>query len=168
MWKVLNGYFWPYRVNEDARVERQLDCGRWRVVTPFLDKLNRRYMVHVKGADGRRRNVPLKHLVAEAFMPGYHPGIPIGFRNEMVTDCSLCNLYITSQKENGHRNGGNGRKAVEKIDRNGAVVNIYASISEAAKKNFISRKSVYYRCTGQMKQHDPFAALGGYSFRYER
>ena len=55
------------------------------------------------------------------------------------------------------------RIPVEKVDRDGNVIERYDSIKEAADKNYLSRICVMYRCQNKIKK--PFT-VNGCTFRY--
>lgn len=169
MWKQIDGYYWPYRINEDGRVEKLYPIGEWREVKACIKRSKgKKYgslVVHMRTMDGRDVHVQVKRLMIDAFLGGRKPGKVYGLRNNTFADCSLANIYETTQSDIGKRNGGPNRRCVEKIDREGNVIDLYSSITEAAKKNFICRKSVQARCAGRIKG-DPFA-LDGFSYRYE-
>lgn len=171
-WRPLNGYFWPYRINEDADVEwLNPKNDKWIRLKPVIErkkKGNCTYgylIVWMKRKDGRFKQVNLKSLMIDAFFGGKKKGVVYGFRNGSFQDCSIYNLYPTTQTKINKRYGGGLRKSVEKIDKNGNVLELYSSVTEAAEANFMSRCAVIRRCRNQAK--DPFA-LTGYSFRYER
>lgn len=169
-WRMIDGYFWPYRINEEAQIQRLVKPGVWRDVAPFLKRrpgtVYGQLCVHMKTADGVRKNVFVKSLMINAFFGGRKPGEMYGHKNGMTSDCSRYNLFPTNARDVGQRAGGSGRKNVEKIDRNGNVVALYSSVSEAARADFMSRKAVYMRCTNKI-EGDPFK-LTGYSYRYEK
>lgn len=167
MWKMIDGYFWPYRINEEAVIERQLDSGRWKEIKKGINWKTRQVYVRLKDKNGVRRRVYVKRLMADIFLGGYKKGMVLSNRDGMTSDVSLNNLVWETQHSIGKRYGGGGRRSVEKIDREGNVIDLYRSISEAAKKNFISRKSVYIRCHNKLKMEDPFLLLG-FSFRFEK
>ena len=50
------------------------------------------------------------------------------------------------------------------MDREGKVVETYASVREAAKKNYMDKSAVYNRCVGKVK--DAYG-LDGFDYRYE-
>ena len=170
-WKPIDGYFWPYRINEEAEIERfDPHYNKWVRITPFLMRDGKkgsygRMFVNMKLSNGRFKNVYLKNLMIDVFFGGRKEGIVYGFKNGSIMDCSKNNLYPTNQTEIAKRSGGGLRKSIEKIDRFGNVLDLYSSVTEAAEKNFISRKSVTNRCKNRVE--DPFA-LTGFSFRYER
>ena len=168
-WRRIDGYFWPYRINEDAVVERQLDNGSWRRLNPYIvrdkGKTYGRLVIKMKRSDGRYLQQSIKNLMADAFLGGRRPGTVIGMRTPFIMDCSLSNLYITTQSDIGKRNGGPNHRSVEKVDRDGNVVALYSSVREAAKKNYMSRRAVARRCNCTIKG-DPFL-LDGFNYRYE-
>lgn len=55
-------------------------------------------------------------------------------------------------------------RLVEKIDRDGRILDIYHSIADAAKSNYIDNKFVWDRCHNKPVS-DPFRYLG-FSFRF--
>lgn len=170
MWKPINGYFWPYRINEEARVEwMNPKTNEWVRLKPFVsrEKRGRSYghlCLRMKTESGRFKNVYLKTLVVDAFFGGKKEGVVYGFKNGSITDCAIYNLYPTTQAELSGLAGGGLRRSIEKIDKDGNVLDLYASVTEAAEKNFMSRRMVTGRCRNQVK--DPFKATG-FSFRYE-
>lgn len=170
MWKPINGYFHPYRINEEAEVEwLNPKTDEWVRIKPFMVRGKRdisygHLCVRMKTESGRFKNVHLKTLVIDAFFGGKKDGVVYGFKNGSITDCAIYNLYPTTQEEVSGRAGGHLRRSIEKIDRQGNVLDLYSSITEASKKNFMSRKSVTIRCQNKVK--DPFE-LTGFSFRYE-
>ena len=106
----------------------------------------------------------VKGLMIDAFFGGRKDGEVYMHRNGSFQDCSVFNLVKTTEKDVGKKSGGASRKAVEKVDRDGNVVALYASTVEAAKANYISRKSIWMRCTNRVQ--DPYL-LDGYNYRYE-
>lgn len=168
MWKNIEGYFWPYRINEKAEVQRQIGPDEWKTLTNFVTRDGGRYRrlrVRMRLPDGRYTNVLVKNLMIDAFMGGRKPGMFVTFRNGMVSDCALENLVYTTPTEVGKRYGGCCRRPVVKIDKRGRVVEAYGSVSEAARKNYMSTKAVQWRC--DKKVRDPYK-LNGFTFRYER
>lgn len=169
-WKIIEGYYWPYRVHESGAVERLWSNSKWRPVKSYVTKKPGKtcgiLTVHMRLLDGRRTIVPVKNLVIDAFLGGRKPGDIYTHRNRMTSDCSVHNLVKTTKVDVAKRTGGGMRKTVEKIDRNGNVVDLYSSVTEAAKRDFIDRRSVQLRCANKIKG-DPFE-LTGFSYRYER
>lgn len=171
MWKPIDGYFWPYRIDEDANVEwLNPKNGKWVRLNPFLIRPNKglaygRLCVRLKLSNGKFKNVYVKSLMVDAFFGGKRDGVVYGFKNGSVMDCSVYNLYPTTQDKIGAKSGGGLRNSVEKIDKKGNVLELYASVTEAAEKNFMSRRAVSDRCKNHIQ--NPFA-LTGFSFRYEK
>lgn len=168
IWKAIDGYYFPYRINENADIEKQEASGRWVSLTSYmLRKHSTGYgilCVTLRINKETRRHVPVKNLMANAFMGGRRDGYIISHKNGMMSDCALENLYFTTQKELATKMGNHSGRSVEKIDPNGKVLDLYSSVIEAAKSNYVSKNAVWMRCTNRVK--DPFKFLG-YSFRYE-
>ncbi len=161
-WVVIEGYRWPYRINEEAAVQK-LSGGEWTRLTPYIH--GNRAVVKMRTADNRKVDVPVVWLMADAFMGGRRKGVTVIHKNGYKLDCSLNNLKFATVRECAKLSCGNRRKAVEKIDRDGNVLELYASATEAAKKNYMVKNAVGQRCRNELK--DPFK-LTGYSFRFEQ
>ena len=170
MWKTIDGYFYNYRINELANIEREVAPNEWRPLKPFLQRENgrpncrSRLCVRFKTTDGKWKNVIVKNLMVDAFFGGRKPGEVYIHRNGSVQDCTVYNLVKGTQKDVGERTGGASRRSVEKVDKYGQVVALYPSTLEAAKANYMSRKAIWMRCTNKVR--DPFK-LNGYTYRYE-
>lgn len=170
MWKPINCYFWPYRINDMGEVQRLNHMDEWVPVNSFVkrDRDHKggsgRLCIRVKLANGKWANVFVKNLMIDAFFGGKKPGVVYTHRNGAVSDCSVYNLVPSTEKEVAKRVGGASRRSVEKVDKQGRVVALYASVTEAAEKNFMHRKSIWMRCTNQVR--NPYL-LDGYTYRYE-
>ena len=162
MWKQIDGYRWPYRINEGGKVQK-LDGGVWVDLKPYLAGRNRA-CVKMRTSDNRKIDVPIVWLMADAFMGGRRPGLCITHKNGSKFNCALWNLEFKSRQECGKLSSGNRRKTVFKIDREGNVVAIYRSAREAAEKEYISQNSISARCLGHVQ--NPFD-LTGYNYQYE-
>ena len=169
-WAPIEGYRFPYRINEDGEVQRGYQDGTWRTVKPWVARggggsagmyLFVKLAVLPKG----HRRVPVVRLMEGRFIRPRRPGEIISHRNGMAGDCSKWNLYHTNHQEINRKIGGGLRRSVEKVDRAGNVLELYRSVQEAADKNYVSKCCVTRRCMGKVK--DPYF-LGGYTFRYER
>ena len=163
-WVAIKGYRWPYRINREGCVQKQLADGSWYTLKPYIGGGRARAMVKMRTADNRKIDVPVVWLMADAFMGGRRPGYAIIHKNGAKLDCSLGNLKFLPLNKCGLLSCQSRRKAVEKVDRAGQVTAIYASAREAAERNYISQTSVWARCNGLVK--DPFK-LDGYDYRYE-
>lgn len=165
-WKNIEGYRYPYRINEVGEVQRVKEDGTFRTLKQYHDSSKnnyRRVCVSLSCDLGKAKKIPVVSLMTDAFLGGKRKGYLVVHRNGMISDCARENLAFASRKFLGKRHGGNGRHSVEKIDCNGEVVDVYGSVSEAAKKNHATRKSICGRCTGNIKSE-----LYGYTYRYER
>lgn len=167
-WRLIKGYYYPYRINEDGKVEVQRN-NKWYPVSPYVwrrkDCMYGDLMIHMRRADGGRTHKRVKHLMAQAFYGKSGPGVMVSLKNGAITDCSLTNIEFTDRKKAAERAGrASFRTSIEKVDRDGNVVALYSSMAEAARENFVSRKSIWMRCKGKVK--NPYD-LDGYDYRYE-
>lgn len=166
-WKLIEGYRYPYRINRGAVVQRQLPSGEWRPLKPHFISKKRDNMgcamlsmaVYPKGM----KKVSVTTLMEGRWLPKRKPGQIFRHKNGSRLDCSAWNMELTTQSELARRLNGPGRRPVEKIDRDGNVLEVYRSVSEAARANFVCNACVHRRCSGKIA--DPFA-LTGFSFRY--
>lgn len=163
VWKEITGYRWPYRISTDGDVQKFWN-GEWVELRPYLSGGRARAMVKMRTADNRKIEVPVVWLMADAFMGGRRNGFCIVHRNGAKLDCALENLKFATRKECGKLSCGNRRRTVLKLDRAGRVIAIYPSVTEAAKRNYISKNAVYNRCANKVKS--PFD-LDGFNYQYE-
>lgn len=165
-WKNIEGYRYPYRINEYAEIQRILPDGTFKTLKQYkhlTDKNYGRMCVTLSSGLNKGEKVYVVNLMVKYFLGGKRDGYVVTHRNGMITDCSKKNLAFATRKFIGKRYSGNGRHSVEKVDAFGDVIDLYKSVSEAARKNSVSRKYISQRCGGKIK-----SPLFGYTFRYER
>lgn len=167
-WKLIEGFYYEYRIGDNGEVQRKLKNGTWKSLSPYFSSRNPKYArrlavsLVIKPAVAKR--VFVVDLMARYFLGGRQSGKVITHKNGSITDCAKWNLIFVTQYAIGKKYGGAGRRSVFKVDKSGEVVEVYKSVSEAAKKNFVSRKAILARCQNKIK--DPYL-LTGYNFQYE-
>lgn len=161
-WKMIEGYKGEYRINEGGVVQKKIR-GEWTTLTPVLSK-KRRVCVKMRTLDNKSKHIPIVWLMADAFMGGHRPGVPILHINGAKFDCGLWNLKFSSYEECGRATNNGRKKTVVRIDRNGEIVDIYPSVTAAAKKTRLPITAIQRRCAGQVK--NPYS-LDGYDYQYE-
>lgn len=110
------------------------------------------YRVKIK-VEGIFKNVDVGTIMKKTFFKGLPPDYVLWHKNGMSSDFQLGNLEAISRSELCLRAGkNNGKKAVAKIDNEGNVIEFYASASEAARKNFFSKATMWLRCEGKIDQ----------------
>lgn len=165
-WVDIPGWKYRYRINDCGVVQRKLPSGKWYTYKPGLYNARATIQFHTK--EGKRMNVAVVNLMADAFMGGRRPGMYITHKNGLRMDNNLQNLQFIPARKSGTLYGGQSRrKPVKKIDRYGKTVAIYRSIKEAAEKNFVGHSTVQTRCARVANREKEFELLGGYSFRYD-
>lgn len=161
MWKEISGYKYPYRINEDAQVQK-LYRSEWMTMTPMYTN---RMLIRMLTKEGKHKYVPLPWLMADAFMGGRKEGYAIAYRNKSRRDCSLGNLFFVPYEKCWALANHSG-KSVEKVDRDGNVLELYKSISEASRKNYVSLNYVSLRCNGKVLRKNIFKFFD-FTFRFE-
>ena len=161
MWKRIEGYKYPYRINEEGTVEKWTG-SQWQRMS-YLITGKSRACVSMRTRDNRRVYIPVVNLMADAFMGGKKPGECIIHKNGAKLDFELCNLQKVTFSQCGKFAGSNRRKAVAKMNRSGEVLQIYPSAREAAQQNHLSQTAVWHRCNNKLK--DPYA-LDGTTYQY--
>lgn len=150
VWRELKGYYYRYRINEEGEVQRFWPGKQeWRTKKAYKSGskywTGKRLCVKLTKTKHVYQEVAIVDLMADAFMGGRaaHPNQVLVHKNGSSHDCSLRNLKWVSRQEAGRISGGSRRKAVLKIDANGEVVHIYKSMSECARKEYITRATIY-------------------------
>lgn len=161
MWKQIEGYKWPYRINEEGEIQKFYQGG-WVDLHPYLH--GARAHVKMRTADNRKVDVAVVWLMADAFMGGRREGYAIIHKDGMKLNNALWNLAFVSIQECGKMSAGARRKAVLKIDRDGNVVEIFRSGREAARKEYVAQNCISERCLNLIK--NPYE-LTGYNYQYE-
>lgn len=150
-WVDIPGWKYRYRINDCGVVQRQLPSGKWYTYKPGLYNARATIQFHTK--EGKRMNVAVVNLMADAFMGGRRPGMYITHKNGLRMDNNLQNLQFIPARKSGTLYG--------------KTVAIYRSIKEAAEKNFVGHSTVQTRCARVANREKEFELLGGYSFRYD-
>lgn len=161
-WKLIEGYKYPYRVSDQGDVQRQFPNGKWRTLKPYENRKQMRVGMWLP--DGTLKRVQVAKLVVDYHMGGTPPGKCRAHKNGMYTDNAVENIVFLTRREVGKSVRPGNSRPVMKVDRDGNVVDIYKSQSEAARKNYISQQAVSRRCNGRCE--DPYR-LDGYNYIFE-
>lgn len=148
MWKNIDGYKWPYRINEDGVVQK-FYRNQWVVMTATLT--NNRVIVKMRMPDGKRRNIPVVHLMADAFMGGHDSSEWIIHLNHSKFDNRICNLRKVKASDGNKILKNVHRKVVAKIDTDGNIVELYPTAKDAARKNYVAYDTVCRHCYNKVK-----------------
>lgn len=152
-WKLVEGTWrWPYRISDQGIVQKQLKNGEWREIKPYMYNGQMRAQMWINEKDWKR--VQVAKLVVDAFMGGTPPGMVRAHRNLVKQDNAAENLCFMTKAESRKRYRAGNSLSVFKVDRDGNVVAVYRSGSEAARKNNISQAAISKRCLGLVD--DPY------------
>ena len=151
-WRYLTGYYYEYRINEKADIQRKFPDGKWRSLSPYLN--NKRAVINMWVTKTHRKPVGIVRLMDDAFFDGYarKNGMCIVHKNGAKMDCELCNLQIVTRKDCAKRSAKIARRIpVVKLDKQGNVIAHYKSCREAAKANFMSYTAMFNRVNNKIK-----------------
>lgn len=155
VWQDIKGYEGIYQISMSGQVR-----NRTRIMRTFAkqNKKSRRF-VNLTDADGTKRQYPVAKLMARTFL-NQPDGTVTYHKNGILSDDWIGNISFLPQSEIGKRNGGRSRrKPVAKIDRSGEIVEIYPSVAQTAKMNYLSEQCVKDRCNGWQNRHGEIIKL---------
>lgn len=155
VWRDITGYEGIYQISTAGKIR-----NRTKAVRTFTrkKKKSRRY-VNLTDADGVRKQYPVAKLIAKTFLD-QPEGTVVYHKNGVLSDDWVGNITFSTQEELGKTNGGKSRrKPVAKIDSTGEIVEIYPSVAQAAKKNYLSEQCVKDRCNGWQNRHGEIIKL---------
>lgn len=163
-WKELTGYFYEYQINDLGQIRRKMPNGSWKVLKTYSNNNTGTLTINLRVAPNKKKHAIVKYLMDEVFFDGYAKkhGLSITHKNGLKSDCSAYNLQFVTPSELGSLKK-YAAKRVAKLDRQGNVVEYYASCKEAAKKNFISTTAVYHRVHNLVQ--DPYG-LDGFDYQF--
>ena len=165
-WKTIPGYS-RYQVDREGRFRRVYPSGATRPIKSFTKATSRRkhHIVKLVSDDGKRRDLCVAQIVAEAFIGKCPEGMVIVHKNRCQADNYVQNLMFMSRKELGKKFGGRSSSmSVAKIDCAGEIVDIYPSAREAGRQNYMAYQTIIDRCNGLRKSA---FAPDGYAYAWE-
>lgn len=140
-WYNIPGYDGMYQVNTEGNI-RSYNNGKHgirkepRLLNIYKGK--RGAMCCTLRKDGKRKTVYVSHIMAITFFGGIPKGKYVCHKNHDCTDNCLNNLIFRTKKEHyTERDFCYNRKPVLKIDKKGNIIDVYRSIAEAARKNYM-------------------------------
>lgn len=168
-WRDIEGYRFHYQINQDGEVRRVLPDGTFQTLKPWMMRggggsSSVQLFVKIAVIPEGHKSIPVVRLMEGRFIRRRRPGEVISYRNGIHSDCSAKNLYHTTYSILNRKLRNHNDRSVEKIGPNGEILDLYVSVAEAAKKNFVSKSCVIDRCMNRRK--NPFKSFG-FSFRYE-
>lgn len=144
MWKYITGYKFPYRVNQDGCVQK-FQNNKWVSLSHIYT--SGRMIVKLVKEDGTRVGYGVLRLLDKCFNDDYAKkhGLCVCPKNGVKSECTLSNITYKLPSEVSvasmlrHR-----RRPVIRYDRFGNS-EVYKSVTEAAKKNWLSKSSLDQR-----------------------
>ena len=157
MWVAIDGYKYPYRVNEHAVIQKQKETGEWVEISQWVS--GHIVVVNLRTTDGKQKRITVSTIMDKAFFGGIvkREGLKMRHKNRIITDCSVWNLEPITPSDLGVIYGKlSGRMPVVRRWRGTEI--LYKSKTEAARRNGLTRNSLDRRISGQVQ--DP----RGYQF----
>lgn len=150
-WKDIPGYEGRYQINELGQV-RMVTWGKKALLEPLVMKTQRAkdgyITVNLRGFNGKVHKYTVARLMAITFL-----NCPADYRaynkNGDLSDNALENIGIRHKTKRRYRNIH--RRPVCKVAKDGTVLEVYGSVSEAAKANYMSTSTVIKRCCNETK-----------------
>lgn len=149
IWREITGYKYRYRISDQGEVQRFYQDKGW---LPIASKITwNRLHVTLRRIDGKQTKIAVVNLMDQYFFDGYgrKNGFHISHKNGSKTDCSVSNLFFTSQSEIGKRWGAAGQRKAVIMSYKGEET-VYQSVLEAAQKNGITTSSLTRRLKGRV------------------
>ena len=112
-WRQINGYQYPYRINEEAQVQKW-DGKQWIDIRARIS--GNRAVVYLRTVEGKQYKAALVRLMDDAFWEGRakRDGLHITHRNGVKLDCELRNLVAVKPGQAGRKYHGRPHKDVYK------------------------------------------------------
>ena len=163
-WRKIQGFGGVYEISNEARIRSWQKTG-----TMKSPPQNPKILKHRRNTKGdcfvrlgskeNRKTVLIRNLMRDTWMQGKIPGKIVHNIDNYKGDCSLKNLeYISREKLTGSGRGN--RRAVVKV-KDGIATDIYRSVREAAKNEFLSPSGIIKRILRG-------TVVDGVSFRYDK
>lgn len=164
IWRDIPG-FEGYQAGYNGSIRRRLKSGKYRTLNPFYCG-GRKDHLHVKlyAEDGRYKTMTVASAVASAYLGERPEGCRTHHRNGLTTDNCVGNLCYVKASEIGVISGRMHRRPVVKKDEDGTILECYNSVTEAARKNYVTRSAMTQRCNKNLRTD---FGLGGYEFAWD-
>lgn len=164
VWKNISGFDGKYQVNTEGDIRLIFPSGKTRLVRPFKrNKKDPKYYVFLR-KDGKKTIRSVLNIVSRTFLGEPPKGYVAYNKNGCYRDNYLNNIGYIDKIGLSRRSGHKNRKTVCKIDRNGEIVDYYASAKEAALANNYTISAICYYCRGERKR---IFASDGYAYFYD-
>ena len=154
-----------YQISNMGRVRSLLDSANTKILIPQAYGCG--YLKVSMRINGRRKQLGVHRLVAEAFLPNPNNLPEVNHINCVKTDNRVCNLEWVSHRDNCLKRDnsnifvGRRRKPVCQYTIDGQFVREWASAGEASSQMGISRGVIYFCCQGRYK------TAHGYKWQYK-
>lgn len=157
-WKSVVGYEGLYEVSDLGRVRSLVKRNRWKPGILKPGKNTHGYLQVLLCKDGKRKNMKVHRLVAEAFIPNPNHLDTVNHKDEVKTNNTVSNLEWMTIADNVAYSV---NKSVQMLDKStGELLATFPSIIEAERVTGINQGNISKCCLGKRK------SSGGYIWRY--
>ena len=168
-WRDVVGYECLYQVSDQGRVkslERKVPkrngerTVKERILKPITDRYG--YLIVCLCAGGKQKMFKVHRLVCQAFHKNPENKLCVNHIDENKTNNAASNLEWSTYEENNNHGTHNERmaktqsKPVGQYTRDGELVKVWASVSEAGRRAGFDRGTISSVANGKRKTHKGF------------
>lgn len=147
-WFSVPGFDGFYEVNVDGVVRTWREVGRCprakepKILKPCV-RGSSRACVRMTDACGKKHDVTVARVMAEVFLGGVPKGMVAYHKDGNQQNNCLYNIGITEKKNVGKMFGAKmKRKPVLKVSKGGDILEVYKSVEDAFRKNYMSATQI--------------------------
>lgn len=163
-----------YYITPSAKIYRKYPNGYFPHKT-HINQWNGYVYVAIVTSDGKKHTHRVHRLVAKAYIPNPNQYPIVGHKDNIKSNCSVDNLYWTTNKENIQKAVCDGLLVNDKgyddsqsmpvivYDKNYTEIGRFGSVSECSRMMGVSKSTVIRHCNHEIKT----TTRTGYYFRFQ-
>lgn len=149
VWKEIEGYKYRYRIGDEGVIQKYDDKKGWIAIKPYYHRGI--LYVRLRTTENTQKKVSVFRLIDNLFFNGYAKknGLVMTRISDIKDDFSVGNIYFTTRKELGKKNGCMGTRKAVLMEYKGRET-LYKSVREAARKNGMTTGAIIRRIRKQV------------------